>query len=219
MLKLDNKVKPSLLGIVKNYVEESDSKDIYGGAYGGMYGGSEYRDLYSGLNDAYDCDWDEYDDDVYHPRRPILGTHYPLPNVSPKTHKTRRGSGTSARKDKKYEDKDWNRVKHLLGAISVRDFSGEDDDADTLDDDKLIYYYPDVHVKDDVVEFNNLHSFSEFLDSEGISISDRESEEICYRTITHCAIDPNDRIVRGELNLVSDHSYGALYFNCVEYAD
>lgn len=81
---------------------------------------------------------------------------------------------------------------------------------------KTIYYYRDVNNPNDCEIFNSLHEFDEFMNEEGIEVSDEEVTKIMSREISHCALNPNDRIAKNRLRIMSSSSYGDLRFTNAE---
>lgn len=94
-----------------------------------------------------------------------------------------------------------------------------DEEVDNiLDEKKTIYYYPDINQKEDVKVFKTLRKFFLFLDEEGIDISDREGSLFIREEIRHCCINPLKQTTLGTLEIISDHSYGALAYEVSEDA-
>ena len=87
-------------------------------------------------------------------------------------------------------------------------------DVQTIDlydsDEVTIYFYRDINNPDDKEIFYNLYEFNEFLDSEGIYISDYETKQLLNRNISHCCIDPSLVSLKGTPWLLSDSSFGGL---------
>lgn len=90
----------------------------------------------------------------------------------------------------------------------------EDEDEDSYFEEKFIYYYRDISQQDDVLEFNNLYEFEIFLDEEGVSLDENAIEYLTDETTIHCCINPYPLKDNGTVTLITDHSYGALYYMC-----
>lgn len=219
--------RPSLFDVFNDTLERVDKEerkyalsynrhnyDDYGYAY-------NYYDGWDNYND--DCD-EDYWGDIYRSReREIRNAFSVNGNKRNKGHKqTRRGSGYNKRGSKR---------KHSNNQLNIRDFCGDyedeiDDNDVVLDstsymhDSKTIYYYPDYENKNDRQVFHNLMEFDCFVEEEGINISKEEVDKLMYRAVSHCSINPKDKDIKSELNLISEHSYGALYTECtqLEYA-
>ena len=85
------------------------------------------------------------------------------------------------------------------------------DDNFLYDSDEVtIYFYRDINDPDKKEIFYSLYDFNEYLDGEGIYVSEYETKEIMKRCITHCCVDPYLRGVKNEPWLISDSSYGSL---------
>lgn len=97
------------------------------------------------------------------------------------------------------------------------------DEEDMLYDahvtDKTIYYYRDFNQPEDVEVFFNLHDFDQFLQEEGIEVSTEEVNALMSRDISHCCINPDIRETKGNVELVTDSSYGGLYWQCCPETD
>jgi hypothetical protein len=94
------------------------------------------------------------------------------------------------------------------------------DDSNNYDDygltDKTIYYYRDINQPEDVEIFENLHEFDNFLNEEGIEMSDDEANKLMTRDISHCCLNPIDRYEKNRLRIMSSSSYGDLRFSNAE---
>ena len=97
------------------------------------------------------------------------------------------------------------------------------DDSNNYDDygltDKTIYYYRDINQPEDVEIFENLHEFDNFLNEEGIEMSDDEANALINRETSFCTINPDVQKTNGTVQLISDSSYGGLYWACHEDED
>lgn len=107
----------------------------------------------------------------------------------------------------------------------------DDDDAyDIYDDDlfgkkveteeKEIYFYGKLDFSDEGYEdnqydhfFTNIKELKDFCTENGINLPKNELEAIKYRHSSYCTFDPLDK-VNGELTLLSDNSWGSLWWEC-----
>lgn len=107
----------------------------------------------------------------------------------------------------------------------------DDDDAyDIYDDDlfgekveteeKEIYFYEKLDFSDEGYEdnqydhfFTNIKELKDFCTENGINLPNNELEAIKYRHSSYCTFDPLDK-VNGELTLLSDKSWGSLWWEC-----
>lgn len=95
----------------------------------------------------------------------------------------------------------------------VRDlFSEEDMMYDEQMNDKTIYFYRDVNNPDRSEVFYNLYDFDMFLDEEGIEVSEQEVQNLMNREVSHCCVNPDIKATRGTVQLITDSSYGGLYW-------
>lgn len=85
-------------------------------------------------------------------------------------------------------------------------------------DDKIIYFYNDIDTPDDVEIFYNVFDFDKFLDEEGISVNDSEIDNLLNRSVSHCCINPIERL-KGNNTLLTESSYGNLRWECAESND
>lgn len=116
---------------------------------------------------------------------------------------------------KAYKEKTKGRHKHGKKIFDA-DFKASDMLYDAELNSKIIYYYRDVNNPEDVEMFDSLHDFDEFMNEEGIEISDEEVTKLMSREISHCALNPLDRIAKNRLRLMSSSSYGDLRFTNAE---
>ena len=86
-------------------------------------------------------------------------------------------------------------------------------------DEVTIYFYRDINNPDNKEIFYSLYEFNEFLDSEGIYISNYETKQLLNRSISHCCIDPSFKSLKGEPWLMSDSSYGGLAWSSCNDSD
>lgn len=112
------------------------------------------------------------------------------------------------------------------------DYPDDDDDDvyDIYDDDlfgkkveteeKEIYFYEKLDFSDEGYEdnqydhfFTNIKELKDFCTENGINLPKNELEAIKYRHSSYCTFDPLDK-VNGELTLLSDNSWGSLWWEC-----
>lgn len=166
-----------------------------------------------------DDDWDNFYDDEYadylhrsffpHGHNNVINwnsnkrklNNYQLDFPRVKTGK-KRGGNRGKHKSKSSSNK--------FGRYNDIDFDdyNNSSDLDIGQDAKLIYFYRDINDPDNYEEFYNLFDFDAFLRYEGIQISDYEVQKLLNRDISHCCCRNED----GELWLLSDNAYGALYY-------
>ena len=73
-----------------------------------------------------------------------------------------------------------------------------------------IYFYHDIKKKEDVLVFNNINDFDEFLSDECIYVTSYEFKKLRSRIESHCCIDPYGDFCTDKNWLISDCSYGGL---------
>lgn len=89
---------------------------------------------------------------------------------------------------------------------------------DKRGDDKVIYFYSDIDNPEDATVFYNVFDFDKFLDEEGISVSENEVNNLLTRSVSHCCVNPKERLL-GRNMLLTDSSYGNLRWECAESND
>jgi hypothetical protein len=114
--------------------------------------------------------------------------------------------------DKKQKTKKSKKTRHgAKKKIKVKDmFTDEDMLYDAIAENKVVNFYPDVDNPDYMETFYNLHDFDNYVAEQGIEISDDEVRNIMNRDISHCTVQN----INGKPQLVSDSSYGGLYWTC-----
>lgn len=177
----------NIVSLFKKYLEDI-SKPIY--------------NKYCGCDSWYD-DWDDYGDyygdgyDYFFDGVGYPGYHQKkkssIGNVSVKKQKKRgkRGSGKKSKCVPLY-----NNINSEILSDNLYD-----------NDEVTIYFYRDINDPDNKEIFYSLYDFNEFLDSEGIYVSQYETRQLLNRSISHCCIDSS---FGGEPWLLSDSSYGGL---------
>lgn len=199
------KNKPDLKTMFDNYLKELSKKereyDLYDGAYR-QYLIDKYRreeeDDEMTSDDYYELFGYKKSKSAWNKTRSLLEGYI-------KGGKQRKGKKQSSKRGKRGNKKNKN-----------RNIIDEDDMMyDAQMDNKTIYFYRDIDNPDYNVEiFYSLHEFDDFLSREGIEISDDEVRSIMTRDISHCCINPDIRATNGEVQLLSDSSYGGLHWSC-----
>ena len=111
-------------------------------------------------------------------------------------------------------------------------YEDDDDCYDYYDDDrcreneqKEIYFYDKIDSCENAYEDNqydylffNVQELKDFCTENGIHLPNSELEAIKYRKASYCTLDPLDR-TEGELTLISDYSFGGLWWECHELSE
>lgn len=93
-------------------------------------------------------------------------------------------------------------------------FDEEDMKYDVAMNEKTIYFYRDYNDPDRCEVFFTLHDFDNFLEEEGINVSEEEVRNLMSREISHCCVNPDIKATHGNVELITDNSYGGLYWSC-----
>lgn len=87
-------------------------------------------------------------------------------------------------------------------------------------EEKDIYFYEKLDFSNDGHEdnqydhlFNNIKELKDFCTENGINLPKNELDTIKYRHTSYCTFDPLDK-AKGELTLLSDYSWGSLWWEC-----
>ena len=64
--------------------------------------------------------------------------------------------------------------------------------------------------------FFSLHNFDEFLQENGIEVNEQEVNNLMNRETSFCTINPDIKKTNGTVQLITDGSYGGLYWSCHE---
>ena len=189
-ISINNYDKPDMTTALHKGIEEA-YKDKMKYAYG--YYDDDYDEYYGlGLgwsNDDYDDDDEYYDEWATKERQKRL---------------KELEDAFGFKKAKKHKSRP--RYKKAKKEIEVKD--------ETKLDDKEIYFYRDISDRYDYEVFNNLFEFDEFCETEGISVPDRECEDLVRRYVSHCCIDEAYSRFVGTLTLVTNSSYTDLVWDC-----
>lgn len=81
-----------------------------------------------------------------------------------------------------------------------------------------IYYYRDYNTESDVEVFTNLNEFDQFVQDNGIIISDDVCQQILQSDEIHCSIDPYYWYRTGDQYLICESSYDNLSWECRDRA-
>lgn len=188
------KCSSDITTLFEEYLEEL-SKPKYN-YYGGHCGW--YDDWYD------DDDWDGYYGDYYDGSG--YGTLFRGIGCNNSKKKTTIGDTAVIKKSHKRGK----RGKGKKGkSVPLYDYESETSNLYGSDE-VTIYFYRDINNPDDKEIYYNLYEFSEFLDSEGIYVSEFETRQLLNRSISHCCIDPSFADLKGEPWLISDSSFGGL---------
>lgn len=200
MLILRNN-KPDFKSLFKDYLSEYERLE------------NEYINSYWSRFDNYydDDDWDNY---------------YPYDNTFP-SHRAKKllnsyhnafGVGKSNKRGCRGKGKSKCIPLYPNGKSSKRYSDNKNNMFDKRGDDKIIYFYDDIDNPDDATIFYNVYDFDKFLDEEGISVNECEVQNLLTRSISHCCINPKERLL-GNLTLITDMSYGNLRWECASSND
>ena len=191
------KCSSDISALFKEYLEEltNPKYDYYGC-------GSRY------FYDWYDDEWDNYYDDYYEGYGSLFNGYYPS------HHNKKKGNaiGNTAVVKKSHKRGKRGKKKFTNKCVPLYDYNKDAESLYNIDE-VTIYFYRDINNPDDKEIYYNLYEFNDFLEDEGIYVSDYEARQLMNRSISHCCIDPNIVGVKSEPWLVSDSSYGGLSWN------
>ena len=192
MIEIKNENRPNLKEMFDKYMKKLSERE------------AKIKELYPietlvNLFASDDFDYEAYEDDVYDgyikPKNSWNKTKDFLKKLNTKQ-KTKKSKKTRHGAKKKNKQKDY--------------FTDDDMLYDAIAEDKVVNYYPDINNPDYLETFYNLHDFDEYITSQGIDVSEEEVRNIMNRDITHCTVQN----INGKAQLVSDSSYGGLYWTC-----
>ena len=83
---------------------------------------------------------------------------------------------------------------------------------------KCIKFYGDIENELSVREFYSLKEFNDFCTSNGYNVSIVDRNNLFNWSIVHCCLDPVS-MEYGEYDIITDNSYGALYWSVSENFD
>lgn len=172
------------------------------------FGSEDWEDFMDGYFGCYPSNEDDYWDDTYNSYDMNDDESYEeyWNKIYGKNKlKTNKRGSRGKKKKKEQETEDYSTIS--------------DEELDSiLRERKEIYYYDNICDKKTVHKFTNLRKFYEFIEDNGIDISDLEGSKFIRETIRHCCIDPMYEDVHGKKTIISDHSYGALAYEVSEDA-
>lgn len=202
MIEVNNKkkTKPNLKQMFDDYIEKCSKVDE------SLLGSPEFMKYLVKRYGAMDIDDDEFDYEEY--EDDIFDGYSKSKKKWKQTREQLIKSTKKNKKDKKRGKRGNKKKKPFV-------FDEEDIKFDALsNDDKVIYYYRDVNDPDQAEIFFNLHDFDNFLTEEGIEVTQEEVNNLMINEVTHCCINPDIRQTNGEVQLITDTSYGGLYWTC-----
>ena len=177
--------------------------------------------VFPGMED-YFMGGDEDDDEVIWPLKPKKGK---------KGKKSKRTANDVYNDYWEEEEKKAKRKHHRKKARIVginTPYSGEEEDPDEvgyddlstngIDDGKVIWYYPNYRDKDDRLEFNTLSAFDEFCADEGFAVPPYVGEQIAYRRVSHCCLNPYAR-EQGMFEIMAEESYADMLYEAVDVTE
>jgi hypothetical protein len=101
--------------------------------------------------------------------------------------------------------------------FDITDFDRETACKDIYFYDKIDCVSPDGIDDNQYTEkFNNIKELKDYCAENGINIPTSQLNAIDYRTCSHCTIDPSDELSN---TLISDSSWGSLYWTCSDLMD
>lgn len=159
-------------------------------------------------NWGYDDGWDDeyYDGCVYVPRR--------YNGITMKSQRFMNGievddnwdpiDGTQRKKGHGKRSSKNSRKRYMGGTIDDHYFQDDDDDDDVVfqgggseidleslkNAHKKIIFYRRLNNTADTYDWDNVYEFSEWLEEEGITISQLDAEDVVYQDEIHCCLDP-----------------------------
>lgn len=112
-----------------------------------------------------------------------------------------------------YDDDAYNDYEEF----DITDFDRETACKDIYFYDKIDCVSPDGIDDNQYTEkFNNIKELKDYCAENGINIPASQLNAIDYRTCSHCTIDPSDELSN---TLISDSSWGSLYWTCSDLMD
>lgn len=197
--------KPDFKSLFKDFLDEYEK--IENSRYPSYF--------YDGYDNYYDDVWDNWDD--YYPydlnyqskrAKKMLSDYQEAFSINKSSKRGCRGKRNHSKCIPLYPNGK-NKKRYSDNKCNMFDKRG---------DDKIIYYYEDIDNPDDATVFYNVFDFDKFLDEEGISVNESEITNLLTRSISHCCINPKERLM-GHNTLITDSSYGNLRWECAESND
>lgn len=113
--------------------------------------------------------------------------------------------------------------KHSKYSNRYRSKMNEEDDYSEYDmfpkedeNTKEIYYYDDIYESSKFMEFHNLNDFSDYLISQGISLSESDTEYILNNDVIYTCLDVYKYYSQREYGLLLADTYGNLRFDYID---
>ena len=95
----------------------------------------------------------------------------------------------------------------------------DDEDYGGVDNEwKEINFYEDIENELSVIQFSSIKDFSDYCEEEGINVGDVDGENLMNWDRIHCCLDPLS-LKYGEKDLITDTSYGGLYWTVADDVD
>lgn len=138
---------------------------------------------------------DDFPDDDY--------PHYGLSKKEMK--RLMKGIGKQGRKKGKSKGK---RHRHI-------DFDDEDIYNNVDSEWKEINFYPEIDNELSVIQFHSIKEFSDYCEENEISVGNIDGDNLMNWDRIHCCLDPLS-LKYGEKGLITDTSYGALYWTVAD---
>ena len=230
-LAISNKKRPNLSLLFHEYIKRKASEPRGRVITYDDYDEDDYEDMaayWDKMFPGWDDDFDD-SDTVF----PMLGDTFGLNKNRKAKHKHKKGKNKRGSEDDsdKYADY-WNsRVGHVGKNKKKFDidvpYSGYEECPTEVDDvyydeyddgdyqDKVIWFYPDYHDKDDRLEFNSLKAFDKYCTKMGYSVPSYVSADIVYRCESHCCLDPRAER-EGVLEIMAEDSYGNMFYEACD---
>ena len=235
-ITIPNKVRPNLINLFHEYLSRKAKEPRRGNREEYIWDEDEYEDMaayWDQMFPGWDDNLDDDDGDVVFPPSNVI-------YMKPKKGKKGKDKKTAYDVFWQHErEESWGRKgkhKHSKGKkgkvfnISVP-YSGDEENPNEYDFDdirldtedyepssKEIWFYPDYHCKDDRLEFNSLKEFSDYCESMGYFVDKEVAENISWRYESHCCLNPESEKI-GLLEIMTEHSYGELFYEACEEAE
>ena len=114
--------------------------------------------------------------------------------------------------------------KHSKGKKGKKDIEIPfkwDELTDGVDDGDLkeIWFYADYHDKEDRLEFNSVDDFLSYCTSMGYYVSNDVISDLKWRYESHCCLSRESQEEYGLFEVVTEHSYGELFYEVCEASE
>jgi len=206
-------IKPvinNVIGSIINRLEDERQKEMFALA-------RKWRNGWPSNLMSYECMGEDYpsDDDYgYNIFDDIIGCgSRRLKYLNKKLFKGKKSKGKKKNRGSE-EDDYWNN-RHTMyknGEWSDDDLDDEDYHEDSY---KCIKFYPDIENEMSVREFYSLKEFNDFCSENGYLLSTTDYNNLVNWSVVHCCLDPISEEY-GEHELITDNSYGGLYWTVSE---